>query len=433
MDWIDGERTVHCTFWVKRSHRLGNGLRQKSLCLSTDPLLAGPPPRHPPSITVRRVRLFRQLKPFFHPDKYHIPPSEMQTTDLNQIDFRGFFQSCTLDLLVSRIGEVYVTQSDAIATECNCWPAPIYTDTFLESATADVTATSLDIEASLFLANRFPTRDSVHAALRSINLARRSLYNTYPSTLERDAFSYICNRGWSMNEYAVKFRPSTSSAPEAPSHTIQVVPPPPLPPHTEQPSPEQHINAPPTGTTTPTPQQQHGPSIPPLLTRYEHDPIGLEASSNNPHLYLQRQRADLNTLAHSPLAAFDHIPLIQCVGGNDSHFAGFTHIPTSLQGKHAEGFFHVCLILLETSHLAFYTPRVPTLSEDASDIQLERAIKLWFLFGPLIYRTSPISPASMVKKIVQQRLDHLLNSRHEQLIAAYESGLVSKKETVGTH
>ena len=115
----------------------------------------------PPFIT---ARLFRQLKPFFHPDKYHIPPREMQTADLNQIDFRAFFQSCTLDLLVSRLGDVYFSRTDASATDGNCWPAPMYTDAFLQSSSADVPATHLDIE-TFFLANRFPTKDNVHTAL----------------------------------------------------------------------------------------------------------------------------------------------------------------------------------------------------------------------------------------------------------------------------
>lgn len=93
------------------------------------------------------------------------------------------------------------------------------------------------------------------------------------------------------------------------------------------------------------------------LSRFDVDPMDDEVSASHARLLLQRPRASAEAILLNPFATIDHIPLIQCVCGNDSHFAEVQQIPRSLQGKWAECFSLVATYLLDVSTTATTTPR----------------------------------------------------------------------------
>ena len=76
------------------------------------------------------------------------------------------------------------------------------------------------------------------------------------------------------------------------------------------------------------------------------------------------------------------------------------------------------------------------MDEDIIDIKMERAIKLWFLFGLLMFR-KPLGAKPVknfeVKRTLSDRLDLILSKDFVSLVATYEADIVHKKSMPQPH
>ena len=168
----------------------------------------------------------------------------------------------------------------------------------------------------------------------------------------------------------------------------------------------------------------------PTLTRYHVDPCNGEESARHARLLLQRPRASANALIHNPFRALDHIPLIQCAGGEYTHCVEVQQLVRSLQGKWAECVHLIVRHLLDVSTTSTATPCATDMDEDPLDLEMERAMKLLILLGFLIQR-KPLSSTSpsATTKILRNLMDLLLAKDIEALVALYEADIGTKKAT----
>jgi hypothetical protein len=109
------------------------------------------------------------------------------------------------------------------------------------------------------------------------------------------------------------------------------------------------------------------------------------------------------------------------------------HIPRSLQGKKwAACFFLVAVLLIDSTDTAANTPRVPGLDEDVIDLQIERAIKMYFLLVTLLRKLpkgSHTTPSAITKRVAG-RMDLLFNKDIQRLVPGYEADIITKNDNV---
>lgn len=381
----------------------------------------------------------RQLSKKLHIDKYRLTPAALAAIDLNVLDFKAYYQFYTLGMFLSRCGTLLTRRHETLS-DGNIWAAPLFTSAFATSDNAMVPATQLEVEASLFIATHFADRESRHHLLKDINVARKQMISPYVDLVELPCYRSGLSLGLAANIMEGSFRPNRSPTPSSTSpFQLDIVDPaaspnPPAPTHARRDNNTWNSSPPssdtPTNNTPPSESPPQDPFSVPLLTRYDSDPDADEESALDARILLQRPRASADSLLHNPFRAFDHIPLVQCIGGNDTHFSEVQTIARTLQGRWAECVQLVASHLLDVAATATSTPRVPGMSEDPIDLEMERAIKLLLLLGLLILRkprhaTSP----SAITKILGDRMDLLLGKDFGPLVASYEEDIIIKKAT----
>jgi hypothetical protein len=368
--------------------------------------------------------------------------------DLDDFEFRCYYQFYTLGMFITRCGEVLrrITLGIDDPTEplpdANNWAAPFFTSTFSGSDGASVPATQMEVEASLFISSHFPNRTSTHHACRQTNLNRRHSKLSYADAVEMPCYFNERSKGIPLHEMEGIFKPNThASGPADPPSILQVLDP--DQPHNNQeeeppaahPAPpennENHQEDAQPDSSAPASDIPPNNPPPPPLSRYDYEPADFNPSSRDPRLHLQRPCARESQLLHNPFAALDHIALLQCVGGNDSHFAETHHKACSIQGKWAESVSLVAVLVMESVTMSNQVPRIPGLEEDAIDLDVERALKMLLLLATLLLRKPPncnSMSGSAINKVLADKMDMLLAHDIQGLVASYEADIIAKKE-----
>ena len=194
---------------------------------------------------------------------------------------------------------------------------------------------------------------------------------------------------------------SSSASASAPSSTTETTP-----------SPSADVTDPLQPTTAPY-----------TCTRFDEHPAAASVTATDPFFTSAGTRASDVTLAMDPYAIVDHLSWQQCVGGQDSHFFEITNLPSKLHGFWAEGVQLLCSDVADVLD----QHKVLTESNDDMDHQLQRRLKMFFLFWFLILRKPPSSTSPNSKRtnqLIKARLSAWVNRDWKSLFDKYEEDVI---------